>query len=364
MEVDGEDGAAAAEDTTGNMDTQGEDTTGKTVIIDMGSDVIRAGFAADDGPRVSFPCASFERRQSDVSDSGEEPRGRCPLEDGVPTNWAATEKLWRRAFSELGAASEGCQLFLTEAVRTPPAARERMAQIAFESLGVGSFYLSSHPVLCTFATGRTTACVVDCGHAVSRVVPVHEGWAVYQAIQRLPAAGRDLTTYVAKALNVDEAVARDVKERHCLVRARGDAAPPPPQAYALPDGTSIDLGVERCAAPELLFDATSGCAAKVVEAVATCDKDHAKDMYPGVLLAGGTTYAAGFAQRLDADLRALLPASAKLFVFDMDRRRLAPFFGASLLTTINAFDPMFMTKAEYDAKGPRYVGDKCPGELW
>ena len=73
-------------------------------------------------------------------------------------------------------------------------------QIMFETFCTPAIYVNIQAVLSLYASGRTTGIVLDCGDSVSHVVPIHDGYAIPQAIQSVELAGRDLTNYMARLL--------------------------------------------------------------------------------------------------------------------------------------------------------------------
>ena len=141
----------------------------------------------------------------------------------------------------------------------PRSNRDTAAQILFETFNVPALYTSIQAVLSLYASGRTTGIVLDSGDGVSHAVPVYEGFAMANSIQRIDVAGRDVTEYLQLLFrksglvfhtSAEKEIVRAIKEKGCYVASdpkkeekewssySGVAASKTVE-YPLPDGQKI-----------------------------------------------------------------------------------------------------------------------------
>ncbi len=239
------------------------------------------------------------------------------------TNWDAMEKLWFHTFqSELSVSSEENPVLLTESPLNSQANREKMTQIMFESFHTPALYVANQAVLSIRASGRKTGVVVDSGDGVTHIVPVHEKFAIKQAIQRFEFAGRDLNDYFMKILaerghsfvtTAERDLVRDIKETLGYVssdlRVELEVASSSPssveKSYELPNGTKLSIGTERFRCPEVLFQPSSfgfqhpSILDTTHTAITKCDANLHKDLYANIVLSGGSTLFPGFQSRME-----------------------------------------------------------------
>ena len=257
-----------------------------TLVIDNGSDIIKAGFAGDDAPRAVFPAIvgrppwrgvmiGIENKYAYV---GEESQNKCgilrlnyPIKHGIVSNWDDMERIWHHTFSnEMRVAPEESGLLLTEQPLNSKANRERTTQIVFETFNIPFFHQCICPVLSLYASGRTTGLVIESGAGVSHVVPIFKQHALKHAIQRQDSSnGRDITDNLSKILcgrgysfttTAEREIVRDLKEKLCYVSLDFDKELQDSQSsshierqYELPDGQVITVGNERFRCTEPIF---------------------------------------------------------------------------------------------------------------
>merc|ERR1719183_1769340 len=124
----------------------------QAVVIDLGSGMIKAGFAGDDAPRAVFPSivgrckmpgimVGMDQKDAYVGDEAQSKRGvlslKYPIEHGICTNFCDMEKIWHATFyNELRCAPEEHPVLLSVPPNHPKASSERMVQIMFETYNV------------------------------------------------------------------------------------------------------------------------------------------------------------------------------------------------------------------------------------
>ncbi len=98
-------------------------------------------------------------------------------------DWDAMEQLYAHAFSQcLFVDAKEHPLVCADPVMNTRAGRERQCQLLFERFESPALFLASTAVLNAFATGRTTALVLDVGSSVTSCVPVFEGFKLQKGM--------------------------------------------------------------------------------------------------------------------------------------------------------------------------------------
>uniref|UniRef100_A0A183BN87 ANK_REP_REGION domain-containing protein n=1 Tax=Globodera pallida TaxID=36090 RepID=A0A183BN87_GLOPA len=127
-----------------------------------------------------------------------------PIEHGIVTNWDDMETIWHHTFENEMQVDPNKHpvLITTEAQLNPKVNRNKMVQHMFEKFNVPAMYVAvPTTLLALYGSGRTTGIVLDSGDGVTCATPIHEGYAVPNATQRLDIAGRDLTNFLIRLLN-------------------------------------------------------------------------------------------------------------------------------------------------------------------
>ena len=87
-----------------------------------------------------------------------------------------------------GSTAKDHPLLVTERAYNPPATRQLTMECLFEELQVPATFLAKEAVLSCYASGRTSATVIDFGYSGTSVVPVFDGYVEPKGIRRNPGA--------------------------------------------------------------------------------------------------------------------------------------------------------------------------------
>jgi len=362
------------------------------LVVDNGSGMCKAGFAADDAPKAVFPSiVGRPRHQSKATNMMRRYRRQMeldefyvgyeadskfavldihnPIKHGIMTDWDDMKIIWDFAFhNKLNTSPEEHPILLTETPLNPTANREKMTQIMFETFNAPAIYIAIDAVLSLYASGRTTGIVLNVGDGVTHAVPIIDGVALSHAIIRLDLAGSDLTDYLIEILaesdiklttHAQREIVKDIKETSCYVahnfdEEMGTAASSTDlhATYAFPDGKSMTINTERFRVTEALFQPafigmeSAGIHEILYNSIMKCDVDIRKDLYKNIVLSGGSTMFEGFEDRLEQEITSLAP-TMKVKIIAPENRKNSVWIGGSILASLPAFQNMWIGQDEY-----------------
>ena len=97
----------------------------------------------------------------------------------------------------------------------------------------------------------------------------------------------------------------------------------------------------------------------ILDSIARADVDIKRELFGNIILTGGTTMIKNFSERLQKILPDVAPQNIKVKVISAPERRFQSWVGGSILSSINNFQSMWITKSEYEESGPSVVHRKC-----
>jgi len=308
-------------------------------------------------------------------------------------DWKGMGHLWDHTFNEkLKIEPKNHRILLTEPPNNPKQNQKNMLENMFEKYGFPFAKVSIQAMLVLYAQGLLTGVVMDSGDGVTHIVPVWEGICPPLLIKRLNVAGRHITRYLIKLLQVrgyafnrtaDFETVRQIKEKLCYVgydleveKRLALETTVLIQKYELPDGRIIKLGSERFEAPEVLFNPhlldleEAGAAEMLFNMIQEADMDLRSAFYKHIVLSGGSTMYPGLPSRLEKEIKDFYLARVlkgdekrmakfKLRIEDPPRRKHMVFLGGSVLADImKDKDEFWISKAEWHEFGENIIGKK------
>uniref|UniRef100_A0A8C6CW93 Actin like 9 n=1 Tax=Moschus moschiferus TaxID=68415 RepID=A0A8C6CW93_MOSMO len=364
------------------------------VVIDMGTGTCKAGFAGQAQPTYSVATivgcqplkAATSGRPVMETFIGEAARKRPeltlvqPVHSGIVVDWDAAELIWRHMLEhDLRVATRDHPLLFSDPPFSPSTNREKLVEVAFESLSSPAMYVASQSVLSAYAHGRVSGLVVDTGHGVTYTVPVFQGYNLPHATERLDLAGTHLTAFLAEMLlgsglplgQQDLDTVENIKHRFCYVAPdflKEQARPEPEcrQTLKLPDGRTVTLGKELFQCPELLFSPPEipglspvGVPTMAQQSLCKVAAELRTDLAQNVLLCGGSSLFTGFQARFQTELLRNLPPEAHVVVMAQPTRNFSVWIGGSILASLRTFQSCWVLREQYEEQGPHIVYRKC-----
>nr|XP_036580948.1 actin [Colletotrichum truncatum]KAF6789121.1 actin [Colletotrichum truncatum] len=296
------------------------------------------------------------------------------------------EKIWKHAFSELGASPSSHPIIMTEpAVEAPKSQRLHQATYVFETLHAPAYYTTSPAILSAYAANLPTTLVVDSGYTGTYVVTVHDFKQLRDCVWCYDVAGQAVEDWLVRALSVEEGVVfssngsgRDYARLQKFERARVAAdfqdeyvqwtlnASDEEKKWELPDGRTFSPGRPLgLLAGELLFDhSITGFDVPefqygVVSTVMKANEGLRGMLWGNILLAGGNTMIPGYGERLEKEARRNVQEGTKVNVIAPRDRMYSAWIGGSMVSELSTFRNMCISRAEYDETGPGIVDRKC-----
>ena len=369
----------------------------KPIVIDNGSNMIKAGFAGDELPSVVFPSIIGRLRHRGVSAAlglkdchyvGEqaiEKRGiltiKHPIECGSVTNWDDMTEIWFHTFlNKLKVEPNEHSILMTENPFNLKFNREKMTEIMFETLSIPAIYLANQPVLSLLASGTSKGLVIDIGDRDTRISPVYEGQMLKNQIANFKIGGQDITDFLMKiscergyswTTTAERELIRDFKEKLGYIALDYDREMKIDVSLLEKNICLLDLpdqvltyGNERFRSGEIIFQPKligyefDGIHTVTNNAIMECDEKKRKDLYSNIVLAGGTALLPGLANRLKKEIQ-ILSSEANINVISTEESKYSAWIGGSILASSSQFKSQWISKREYDECGPSIVHKKC-----
>ncbi|GCA62465.1 actin family protein [Kipferlia bialata] len=90
-----------------------------------------------------------------------------------------------------------------------------------------------------------------------------------------------------------------------------------------------------------------------------CDIGLRPDLYLNIVLSGGSTMFTGLPERMHKQMEILAPLGMRLRIIAPRERKNSVWIGGSIISSLDTFKQMWITKEEYEEHGPTIAHKGC-----
>ena len=372
-----------------------ETTNYSSIIIDLGSGLIKTGFSGEDGPRnifnsiVGIPkmaglLVGMEQKEKYVGDEAianlEFMNFYPPIKRGEVADWDKFETLMHYLlYTQMEVVPEEMSVLVTETPLTTKENRAKLAEMLFEKFNVEKCHIANSSMLGLMAYGKTSGIVVDSGFNVTSSVPIYEGFPLQYASKKINLGGEDISLNLLELIKdkvgpsykliKGRLLADDIKEHKGYISMNNEEQEEEKQnenQYKLPDGNDLKLENEIFKINDILFNPPEenkelmSIPKMVVDSLKESDDDVRNDVNESICLIGGTTLTKNFPEKLKNELSDSKDFGNFNLSFSPERQ-FSTWVGGSIMSSLDHFHYMWVTKDEYDEKGKTLfsIDSKC-----
>ena len=368
------------------------------IIIDIGSSEIRAGFGSEEKPKVliknyfgepkfkkiirTFDLKGKEKTDQYLGEECDKFLGLIKLNYPVVHGSFQREEdiltIFSSIFSKLGINSQEMKehpVLITEPILNPYTNREKITHSLLDNLGVPAIFFASQPLLSLFSTSSISGTVLESGEGVTQSCVVYEGYSITSTYERYNYGGKEVSEYLKHLLkkrgyhfynSTEIKLMNDIKENFCYFDINRKNYPEKsfniqPTQYYLPDGSNISITDEKILAPEMLFNPEFmgkeylGFADMIKSSI---DKtDIKKIAYENIWLSGGNTLFKQLKEKLIEELKINLDKNIGINIYENEKIKpqYRCWMGGNIISTLEIFKKMWVTKNEWDEKGSEII---------
>ena len=370
----------------------------QTIVIDGGSGIIKAGYGGEEGPRSIFSSivgipkmpglkVGMELKERYCGDEAikkfEIMNFNQPIQQGEVSDWEKFETLMQYLlYDQMKVVPEEISILMVKAPLSNKLKRAKLAEILFETFNVKRLHLANSSMLGLFSYGKSSGLIIDSGFNITSTVPIYEGFPLTHASVKINFGGENISKNVLELIknNIDKSykeikgriLADNIKETLSFVSLNGvDNEDNKEVTYELPDGKKVNLTNELFNINETLFNPSEDDVQNkglkslknmIVESMDKCESEIKDDIKENICLIGGTTLLHNFPEKLKNDISS--PELTQLSNFNMQtlpERQFSSWIGGSIMTSLDHFSYLWVTKKEYDENGQVLVSidSKC-----
>ena len=371
-------------------------------IIDIGTGEVKAGFNGQERPKILFKnqfgepkynkiLKQFNKDNKQISDiyRGEKCDSclsalklRKPVDHGSFTNSEDIIPIFNHIFTRLKLDSEEIKnhpILVSESLLNPSKNRENIASTLFDYFEVPKLFFASQPILSLYAISNTTGAILESGEGVTQSCIVYEGYSIPCSFERYDYGGGDVTKYLYTLLqnlgfyfdtSAEYQIVSDIKEQLCfacptnMIENIKKNSKFEKENYFLPDGNVLKLGEERILPPEILYNPElngmefPSFQNMILNSINKVDMELRPKLYESILLSGGNTSIKGTANKVYSEFKKLISQNMKIKIHSPKNPNLLCWIGGNIISGLEIFKKMWITKEEWNEIGENIVHDK------
>ena len=265
-------------------------------------------------------------------------------------------------------------ILITEPILNSFQNKKNISEILYEEVGVPSLFFGTQPVLSLLSIGKTSGTALESGDNITQCCIVKEGCSLANTFIRYNYGGDNVTKYFQELLqkrgyfynnSSTYQIVKKIKEK--FARTKEYKEPEDKEEndiYQLPDGSSIRIGNEKKQCTEILFNLhLIGKNYPSIDKI-ICDSINKTDielrikLFGDILLSGGNTSIKGFHQTLHKGIKERINNRIKIRLYTPQKPQFSSWIGGKVITSLNNFNNMWITKEEWDEKGENCFKEK------
>ena len=369
------------------------------IVIDIGSGEVKAGFSGEEKPKLifknyigsskykkvlhSYNNENTNQTEEYIGDDCDKYLGllklRYPVNRGVFEREEDIFSLFNHIFLKLGLTSQEIKehpILITEPILNPRTNREKISHTLFDNLGIPALFFASQPILSLLSTSVTTGVMLESGEGITQTCFLYEGYSIPCSYERYNYGGKDVSEYLKNMLrkrgynfynSTEIKLVNDIKEKLCYLEnsKKVDLANAKKSLnkklipYYLPDGNYISIGDERILAGEILFNPDYigkeylSFSEMIISSINKTDIEIRKKGYESIWLSGGNTSFKDLNEKLIEDMKIKLGKGIFINVLENDKIKpqLRCWVGGNIISTLEIFKKMWVTKNEWNENG-------------
>lgn len=353
----------------------GQDDFSKTLVIDFGTGITKAGIAdVERGARL-IPSV--------YSDTPE--HGKLFASDALSRRKTAPLQKFtdRDQIKDFPAAKEFISYIYNKELKTNPATqfvlfgatnldskfyKEKLLTMFLEDFRALGFYTTPNTLLSLYGSGRLQGIVLDAGESNITVGASQEGLLnEHQQIQ-VNVGGTDIDAYIKKELNgvvEDSEYLKNIKHNKCRGELKKAGEVEKETIYTLPDESTVTINSNIIHAPDILFNPNKinvrglGLHELVYECTMLAEYDARRDLLANLVVSGGCFNIPDLSSTLAEKVNNLFGGNQRARVDDSEDKQSLSWIGGAIVSSLATFQSNWITRSHLEEYGPSIILRKC-----